>query len=291
MNTIVYHTSFETKLQERLAHPTNWKQVCKVDYSNSRTINSGYVSTVPTVGTVTRDTVANITTAAMTAQTLTISTGSSVRLQIDFGDLAQTGYNTQMELAQEMGDLLNETIETAVLAPGSNWRDIGDSGGVVTYNVTGQITLSAANVDDIIRKVRTVIRAQNGGRLLKSKGAFIIWGATGFELVEAYAQANGFTEADYALKNGIEEGIKYGGVEHYLSNDNAANSLFAGVKGIERVGILRSEYGKMRQQDFPAGSSGGFYEGSLFYTRADYGHLTPGAHSEIVLEINVTNSA
>ena len=102
---------------------------------------------------------------------------------------------------------------------------------------------------------------------------------------------NGFTEADLALKNGLEEGIKYMGLEHYYSNDNAANHLFAGVKKIQRLGILRSEYGKLRTQDFPAGSSGGFYSGTLFYQRVDIGHLTPTQHAGIVFDLNVSNAA
>ena len=286
----MYIGSFETKLQERLAHPISWKEVLDVTYTDTRVINTSNITVAPTVNSVTRDTVTNIAAITVAAQTLTISTGSSVSTQIDFGDVAQTGYNVLMEHAQEAGDLLNEAIETACYASGrtDGWRNIGLSAGVITDNVTGAITPDASNIDDLARIIRRVVRAQNGGRFIKSKGLFAVVRPQDFELVEAFAQANGFSEADMALKNGIEDGIKYLGIEWYVSNDLASGHLFAGVKKVERLGILNSEYGKVRQQDFPAGASGGFYEGILLYSRADYGHLTPTKGATIVFDINVS---
>lgn len=283
---MVYIGSFETKLQERLAHPQTWREVCDVTFTDTRVITSSNITVAPTVNTVTRDTVTNIAAITVAAQTLTISTGSSVSTQIDFADVAQVGYNLLMEHAEEAADLLNEAIETAVLARHTNWRDIGSSGGVITDNVAGAITLDASNIDDLARMIRRVVRAQNGGRLIKSNGLFCVVSPTELDLVEAFAMANGFSEADLALKNGLDDGVKYMGIEWYVSNDTTSGHLFAGVKKRERVGVLRSEYGKVRQQDFPAGASGGFYEGILLYTRADYGHLTPTKSANILLDIN-----
>ena len=98
---------------------------------------------------------------------------------------------------------------------------------------------------------------------------------------------NGFQLADIALKEGTIEGFRYMGVDHYWSNDFTANHLFAGVKKVQKVGILGSEYGKLRTQDFPGGSSGGWLPGTLFYSRVDYGFVTPGNWSTIVLDVNV----
>ena len=59
--------------------------------------------------------------------------------------------------------------------------------------------------------------------------------AADFEILEAFTQANGFQEADKALKAGTVEGLHYLGVDHFWSNEHTANHVFAGVKKIERL--------------------------------------------------------
>lgn len=286
-NTVIYTTDYETTLQRRLAHPQNWKEVCDVIYTDTRTITTGYMSTVPAVQTVTRGTAFNAQDFALTAENFTISTGRDIPIFVDFADQAQTGYNTQMEIAETQGDLLNEFIEANVLAQHASWTNVGDSGGTITSGVTTAITVSASNIDDIIRGIKRIIRKANGQSRMRTKGVFIIWRAEDFELLEAFVQANGFTLADIALKEGTIEGFKYMGVEHYWSNDHTAGHLFAGVKKTQRLGILRSLYGKMMTQDFPAGASGGILSGTLFYSRVDVGHLTPTNWATTVFDINV----
>jgi len=183
--------------------------------------------------------------------------------------------------------LLNEFVETSLLATHASWTDVGDSSGVVTSGVTTAITVSAANIDDIIRGIKRIIRVANGQSKMRQNGAFIVWRPADFELLEAYVQANGYNMADIALKDGTVEGFKYMGVEHYWSNDTASGHLFAGVKKLHKLGILRSLYGKMMTQDFPAGSSGGILSGSLFYSRVDVGHLAPTTLKTLLLDINV----
>ena len=286
-NTIIYTQDYETTLQRRLAHPQTWKEVCDVLYTDSRAVLTGYMSTVPSVQTVTRGTVFNPQDVAFTANTLTISTGRDMPIFVDFADLAQTGYNTQMEIAETQGDLLNEFIETNVLGEHSLWTNVGDSAGSIASGVTTQITVSASNVDDIIRGVKRIIRVANGQSKMRQYGVFIVWRAADFELLEAFVQANGFNVADMALKDGTVEGFKYMGVEHYWSNDHTANHLMAGVKKSHRLGVLKSLYGKMMTQDFPAGASGGMLSGTLFYSRVDIGHLVPTTLGTLVYDINV----
>ena len=286
-NTVIYTTDYETTLQARLAHPQTWKEVCDVTYTDTRTVTTGYVSTVPSVQTVTRGSVFNPQDFAMTAENLTISTGRDMPIYVDFADLAQTGYNTQMEIAETQGDLLNEFIEANVLAQHASWTDVGDSSGTITSGVTTAITVSASNVDDIIRGIKRIIRVANGQSRMRQNGVFIVWRAADFELLEAFVQANGFNLADIALKEGTVEGFKYMGVEHYWSNDHTSGHLFAGVKKTQRLGVLRSLYGKMMTQDFPAGSSGGILSGTLFYSRVDIGHLTPTNWKPTVYDVNV----
>lgn len=286
-NTLIYTGDYITTLQARLKHPQNWKEWTMVLYTDSRTTTTGSITTAPTVTTVTRETAMNPTAIGFTADTLTISTGRDVGVFVDFADLYQIGYNAQMEIAEESADLLNEYIESAKMGRYTAFVDVGDSSGAITSGVSTAITVSAGNIDDIIRGVKRILRVANGARYMKSNGVFIVWRPADFELLEAYAMANGFSEADLALKNGLEEGIHYMGVDHYYSNDYTTGHLVAGVKKIEITGILRSMYGRAFTQDLPAGSSGGVLSGTLFYTRVDIGSLLPTQWDDLMLDINV----
>ena len=98
---------------------------------------------------------------------------------------------------------------------------------------------------------------------------------------------NGFGTADQALEKGLAPQVQYMGATHYVTNDNAANHLFAGVRKILRVGLLRSLEGRTFEVQFPAGSSGGFLSGVMFYVRSDQGTLTPTAHANILFDVNI----
>ena len=290
-NTIVYTTDYELTLQERLAHPQNWKDICDVTYTDTRTITESVLTTSPTVGTVTRGTVFNPVAIIHAAQNLTISTGRDVPVFVDFGDLFQTGYNLQMEIATEQGDLLSEFIEANVLAQFASWTNIGDPGTGITSGNTTQIAVSANNIDDIIRGIKRIIRVANGQSRMRRLGVFIVWRATDFEILEAFVQGNGFATADIALKEGTSEGIRYMGVDHYWSNDHTANHLFAGVKKSQKLGILRSLYGKMFTSDFPSDATGGsvgMLSGRMFYSRVDIGHLTQTNYLPTLFDVNVS---
>ena len=113
------------------------------------------------------------------------------------------------------------------------------------------------------------------------------WRAADFEYLEAFSQANGFASADRALQEGVVEGIHYLGCDHYWTNDNAANHVFAGVKKTHRIGILRNTYGRAHVIDFPAADTNTYLSGQSFYSRVDIGHLIPSAHSGNVFDVNV----
>jgi hypothetical protein len=120
-------------------------------------------------------------------------------------------------------------------------------------------------------------------------GVGFVWRAADFELLEAFVQANGFMTADAALKEGTVEGLKYMGADHMWSNDhtNAGGSIhvFAGVKKIQRLGILKSIFGKAYTIPFPAGDSNTFFSGTAYYSRVEIGHLTPTAHAGLVFDV------
>ena len=98
---------------------------------------------------------------------------------------------------------------------------------------------------------------------------------------------NGFTTADQALKAGTVEGLHYLGADHYWSNEHTAGHVFAGVKKIQRLGILRGTYGRAHTIDFPASSENNFLSGQAYYSRVDVGHLTPTAHAGLVFDVAV----
>lgn len=289
-NTITYSTVFDDVLQDRLDHPQTWKEMCKVDIADTRVISSTWIETAPTVTTVTRGTSLALTDYGETAQSLTISTGRDLGLYLDLADEAQSPWTKPSELFDRIGALLNEYIESAVLARHASWTDFGtlsiNAGGAAT----DQITVSASNIDDIIRGVKREVREANGQFMMNQYGVGFVWRAADFEYLEAFVQANGYSTADQALKEGTVEGLRYLGADHYWSNDHTANHVFAGVKKIERLGILRATYGKAHVIPFPAGPGSGtnnFLSGTAYYSRVDIGSLTPGAHSGLVFDVNV----
>jgi len=286
-NTITYETLYEDVLQDRLDHPTTWKEMCDVMITDTRVISTSYMSTTPSVQTVTRGTGHVMQTFVETAETLTISTGRDLGLFVDFADLAQSPWTKPAELFDRIGALLNEYIESAVLAQHASWTDFGTASIGGGGAATDPITVSASNIDDIIRGVKREIREANGQSKMNQYGVGFVWRAADFELLEAFVQANGFQTADMALKEGTVEGLRYMGVDHYWSNDHTSGHVFAGVKKIQRLGILRGTYGRAHTIDFPAGDTNTYLSGRSFYSRVDIGHLTPTAHAGLVFDINV----
>ena len=283
-NTITYETSYDDVLQDRLDHPTTWKEMCDVMVTDTRVYSTSYMSTTPSVQTVSRGTGHSMQTYAETAETLTISTGRDLGLFLDWGDLAQSPWTKPAELFDRIGALLNEYVESAVLAQHASWTDFDNAsiGGAA-----GNITVSASNIDDIIRGVKREIREANGQSQMNQYGIGFVWRAADFEILEAFVQANGTVHADQALKEGTVEGLHYLGVDHYWSNDHTANHVFAGVKKVQTLGILRGTYGRAHTIDFPAGDTNTYLSGQSYYSRIDIGHLTPTSQAGLVFDVAV----
>lgn len=186
VNVITYETVYEDVLQDRLDHPQTWKEMCDVIMTDTRVISSSYMSTTPTVTTVTRGTGHDLSLYQETAETLTISTGRDLGMFMDWGDLAQSPWSKPAELFDRIGALLNEYIEGAVLANHAEWTDFDNAsiGGAA-----GNITVSASNIDDIIRGVKREIREGNGQTKMNQYGVGFVWRAADFELLEAFVQA------------------------------------------------------------------------------------------------------
>lgn len=285
-NTVVWNKhDYVMRMRNRLATPTTWKDVFNVKYSNNRTIVNAYMSTEPTVVTGTRGTAYTYQDFALTADTLTISTYKIVPVLIDEADRYQQSYVDQMKIADFQGKKIDEKIESLLLATHASWKNFG-AGDLANTSAddTTQITVSASNIDDIIRAIKRKLFANNGVDLAVENGIFIVWRATDFELLEAFVQANGFTEADISLKNGIpvQKAFRYMGVDHYLSNSHTANHVFAGIKKQAEIGILTGTYGKAKFIEDP-----GQISGLGIVARVDYGTNFPAQLAHFFMDINV----
>jgi hypothetical protein len=263
-NSLIYAEDWAVKLQERLSEPVKWKDVCRVEYTDTKVLHNPYLSDA-TVQNLTRGTAYTMQDITETDESISIDTGKILAQFIDRGDLAQSGYMRQMELADTQGVLINEAVESGFL---------GDYASLTTFDNTelngsaGNITVSSTNVDDIIRAVKRKIRVAGGQSLLERNGVFIIWRPTDLEILEGFMQANGFVAADKALQDTAtpQGGFPYMGVTHYSSNLLTSGHLVAGVKKVYHLGILKSTFGQIVVDD----KDPGLKSGISVVSRVDY---------------------
>lgn len=250
-NTAIYAEDWATKLQEALDEPIFWKDICNVEYTNSRVFHNPYL-TDESAQTNTRGNTYSILSVIETDESVTINDGRLMAQVIERADLAQSTYTKQMVLAQRQGVILNEAIESAMFvyagfAGAASSQTVERFTNATIGGSAGSITVSANNIDDIIRVVQEKIYSAAGGNLLARNGGFIVWRPADFTLLLAYMQANGYTTADAALKNGGRSGVEYMGLTHYVSNltVSARPALLAGVKKVLHLGIVKDTYGQV----------------------------------------------
>jgi hypothetical protein len=242
---IIPSIEIETKLQERLSAPTVWKDVLKVEYTDKGILKNPYM-TDATVSTGTRGTGYTSVAVETTDDSVTINTYVYSAEHIDDADLAQKTFSDFMEVADNMGTLLNEKIETQMLAEHAQWTNFDNAsigGGA------GNITVAISNIKKIISGMKREIREAGGGDMLARNGGFIVWREADYELVELLASSEGFATADAVIKDGVSQvngGFKYLGIWHYSSSKHASGHVFGGVKKAFHVGIVKSTYGKMK---------------------------------------------
>lgn len=265
---VVPKIEYETKLQERLDAPTVWKEVCLVKYTDTGIWRNPYL-TEATVGTGTRGTGYTPYAVATTDDTVTIDSYIYSAPFIDDADLAQKTFSDFMEVAENCGTMLNEAMETAMLAAHAQWTNFDNTqiGGSA-----GNITVATTNIKKIITGIKREIREAGGGDMLARNGGFIVWREADYELVETLASAEGFDTADSVLKDGISQvngGFKWMGMYHYSTSKNASGHIFGGVKKAFAVGVCKSTYGKMKEIINPV-VSGAQISGIGLETRIDY---------------------
>jgi len=298
-NTIVYNKhDYVMRMRKRIATPTTWRDVMEVRVQDDRTIVRGAMTTESSVQTGTRGTAYTYQDYTLAQDTQQINLKRILPMFVDEADRAQQSYVDAMQLADFQGKKVNEYLEAQVLAQHASWTDFGVTDLANTGDDdTSQITVSAANIDDIIRAVKRKIYANNGVDFAVENGLFFVWRPEDFELLEAFVQANGFTEADIALKNGIpvQKAFRYMGVDHYLSTSHTANHVFAGIKKLGIIGILRHTFGKTKFIEDPAGPSDGASTNALsglgVVTRVDYGFDwcgTTNYYKEFWIDLNVS---
>lgn len=296
-NTIIYQALWENKLAQRLDKPQNWKETCDVVYTDTQTYNFPLVATSgePAVATLTntaagRSTLSNVIPfidVTITNQTLSIVTAEIDSVYIDYADQAQSNYAKMGEMGTLLGKKINERAEAVVLGNHASWTNFGDTGGGVLGLSSTAITVSASNIDDIVRGVIEQIYTANGFNLYKENGGFIVWRPQDWTLMTQFMQANGFNMADAALKNGASLGIDYLGLNHYVSTGHSSGHLMAGVRGVQKFGILNSTYGKIYKNEMPSSSTAGSLSGTQLHTRLDYGLLVPTNLLPTLFDVNV----
>ncbi len=282
---IIPKIEYETKLQERLTVPTVWKEVCKVDYTDTGIMRNPYL-TDAVVGTGTRGTGYTSTAAETTDDTVTISDYKYCAQHIDRADLAQKTFKDWMEMADNMGTMLNLALETAMLAAHASYTNFGTASIGGGGSTSDPITVDTSNVDDIIIEMKTAIRTAGGGTMADTNGMFIQWREADFAKVERLAASQGYNTADDALKNGIKQGFKYLGVEHYSSSLHAAGHVVGGVKKAIHLGICKSTYGLMTEIMNPVVSSAQI-SGVGLESRIDYKYNVWSKMAPIIFDINV----
>lgn len=239
---IEYSIEVETKLQERLTAPRVWKEICDVKYTNTGVIKNPYL-TDSTQYTGTRGTGYTSVAVATVDDSVTINNYVGSAQHIDDADLAQKTFSDFMEIAENMATVLDEGMETAMLAEHAQWTNFDNASIGVG---AGNITVSVSNIKDIIGNLKEAIRVAGGSDLANRNGIFIQWREADYTLVEALASSEGFSTADDVLKNGIKQGFRYMGVEHYSTSKNVAGHVFAGVKKAFNCYIVKSTYGKVK---------------------------------------------
>jgi len=244
-NTVIYKEEWMVKLQETLDAPVFWKDVCRVEYTTSKTLHNPYQSK-STASSYTRGNQYTFSDITLTDDNVNINISYVVPEFIDRADIAQTGYDLQMERAVRQAQALNLQMEITFLADYASLTvaDNADLGGAA-----GAITVSSSNIDDVVRMIKKKIYVANGQSDYTINGGFIIWDPKRFELLESFAQANGFYQSDKALAGGAVTGFDYLGFTHYVSNSltslASVTHCIAGVKKMYMLGILSTTYGQL----------------------------------------------
>jgi len=285
-----YPEVWATGLQERLTGPTNWKEICEVHFMNDYTLNLPYMSTEFSLQSGTRGSAYSHSDFTLTNDTLTVSNQDIVSVFLDRADAAQQKFVGAVEAGRRQGDVINERVEDLFLAQHSGWTDFGSDGAGGFSLASTKITVSVANVDSIARAIKREIIKAKGSKIARRNGIAIVWRPEDFEKLEESMASQGFTFADAALRDGImdADGVgKYAfGVYNYVSESHSANHVFAGVRKIQQLGLLKSTYGRIYYNPNAVNADGPL-SGESHEARLDYGFNPKAGLTSILFDVNV----
>src|SRR3990167_1553844 len=299
-NTIISQEEWETRLAQRLDKPQNWKDVCDVRYSDTQTLVLPLISTAnePAVTTDQFTTAAArsdmtkvipFVSVTQTTETLQIISTDVDNVYIDYADQAQSNYASQMQMADLLGKKIGEQVETRVLANHGNWTNFGDTGGGVLGLAATAFSSSTTNIDDIVSAIIREIQVANGYKLYLESGGFVVWRPKDWEFLVKFMQANGYSFADEALRDGGKGrmGKEVMGLYHYVSTLHNSNHVMAGVRRTQLLGLLRTTFGKIFRVEHPASSTAGFMSGTSVYSRLDYGLKVQTNVLPVLFDVNL----
>ncbi len=301
----IWQAAWETKVAERLDKSQNWKEVCDVRYTDTQATNFPLISSSnePAVTTAQFASAAGRSDltkvipfigVTYTNETLSVTNTDIDSVYMDYADQAQSRYADWADLGELLGKKINERVESLVLANGANWTNFGDTGGGVLGLSATKITVTSTNIASIIRGIIEQIITANGYAKYKSNGGFIVWRPADWTLLTQYMQANGFYQADLALKNGGGDvggveivGVPYMGLFHYVSTLGTAGSVMAGVRQVQILGLLKSTYGQTYKDEMPPSSTAGALSGTQIHARLDWGLLVQTNMKPIIYNVGV----
>ena len=299
-STYIYQEVWENKLAQRLDLPQNWKDVNDVVFTDQQIHNFPLISTSnePAVTVDQFTTTANradvtkvvpFISTTQTNETLSIITTDIDSAYIDYADQAQSNYASNAALGDLLGKKISERVETVSLANHGNWTDFGDTGAGVLGLSSTKITVTTSNIDDIIRGVIEQIQVANGFDIYLENGGFAVWRPADWTKLVTFMQANGFTFADEALKTGGKGmiGKETMGLFHYVSTSHAATHVMAGVRRVQKLGILNTTFGRTYVNEIPSSSTAGSLSGTQIHTRVDHGLLIPTNLKPVIFDVNV----
>jgi hypothetical protein len=283
-NTVIYKEDWEANLQANLTEATLWKEVARVDFTDTYTLHNPYKNRAA-VSSYTKGAQYSFSDVTVTDESVSLSTVRIIPEFIDEADLGIAGYNFQMELSDDQARAINEAIETHFLdeatSQGTTFDDgsIGGSGGA-------SIDLTNTNVDDVVRGARRELMEGRGFEMYNRNGATFVWRPADFEKLAAYAMGQGFGFADSALATGRV--IEFGGFTHRESNllnveSSVAHSL-AMVNKAVHIGVYNGTYGKVKVND----QDPNLQSGVGIVSRVDMGVKVWNNMTPLVLDVQIT---
>jgi hypothetical protein len=290
-NTIVFQQDWAAVVQERLSDAALWNIINVVDIREAQVFNNPY-ETHAAFQTHTRGNAYTHQDVTFTNESVTINTSRILPQFIDRASLAQSRYSNLMKLAEQQGVSAGEVLDNLMLAEHGSWTNFGtdDIGG--GGSSTTPITVTNTNIDDILLGIKREIREAKGDGIANRNGIFVIWRPADFEKLENFAMNQGFMTADRIIQNGGVYGMRYLGVENYVSNQHSANHLFAGVKKTHFLGAAPSMFPFTYTVEEPTAREAGSNEaGNLsalaVVTRLDFAYKTWTNLKPVLFDINV----